>query len=241
MNDSVDGRFEQKKEVFKNMSNYNKQEFIQKSNETLWEILDQLADLPELTLAELPCDKTLFVIVDMINGFAREGLLQSPRVEALIPEITELSKKCDTLGIEKIAFADCHTDASPEFSSYPVHCKTDSTESDVVNEIRVLGGYQLIPKNSTNGFLEPVFQTWLEVHPGIDHFIVVGDCTDICILQFAVTLKTHFNRLNKQSRVIVPMDAVDTYDLGLHNGDLMHVIALFNMMGNGVEVIKKLI
>ncbi len=223
------------------MSNFNKQEFIQKSNETLWEMLDQLSDLPDVQLADLPSSKTLFVIVDMINGFAREGLLQSPRVEALIPEITELSKKCSALGIEKIAFADCHSDASPEFSSYPVHCKSDSTESDIVKEIKELGGYQLIPKNSTNGFLEPVFQTWLEVHPNIDNFVVVGDCTDICIQQFAVTLKTWFNRQNKPSRIIVPISAVDTYDLGLHDGDLMHVIALFNMMGNGIEVIKKLI
>lgn len=223
------------------MSNFNKQEFIQKSNETLWEMLDQLSDLPEMKLSDLPGNQTLFVMVDMINGFAREGLLQSPRVAALIPEITQLSKKCDALGIEKIAFADCHTDASPEFSSYPVHCKADSTESDVVDEIKALGGYQLIPKNSTNGFLEPVFQTWLEVHSDIDHFVVVGDCTDICIVQFAVTLKTWFNRQNKNSRIIVPISCVNTYDLGLHDGDLMHVIALFNMMGNGIEVVKKIL
>lgn len=222
------------------MSNYNKQEFIQKSNETLWEMLDQLSDLPDMKLSDLPSSKTLFVMVDMINGFVREGMLQSPRVEALIPEIVELSKACTRLGIEKIAFSDCHTDASPEFSSYPVHCKADSSESDVVTELKELGGYQLIPKNSTNGFLEPVFQTWLEVHADVDHFIVVGDCTDICILQFAVTLKTWFNRQNKQSKIIVPMSAVDTYDLGLHDGDLMHVMALFNMMGNGVEVVKKM-
>jgi nicotinamidase-related amidase len=107
-----------------------------------------------------------------------------------------------------------------------------------VDELKDLGGWTLIPKNSTNGFLEPAFQEWLAKNEAIDTFIVTGDCTDICIQQFAITLKTWFNRKDRKSRIIVPIDAVDTYDLGLHSGDLMHVMALYNMIGNGVEVVS---
>ncbi len=30
----------------------------------------------------------------------------------------------------------------------------------------------------------------------IDNIIIVGDCTDICIYQFAITLKSYFNQHN---------------------------------------------
>jgi hypothetical protein len=33
---------------------------------------------------------------------------------------------------------------------------------------------------------------------------------------------------------------VETYDLGTHNGDLMNVMALYNMLGNGIEVVTEL-
>lgn len=99
------------------------------------------------------------------------------------------------------------------------------------------GAWIQYAKNSTNGFLEPAFQSWLQERPDKDIFLVTGDCTDICIQQFAVTLKTWFNRQNRVCRVIVPRARVDTYDAGLHAGDLVHAMALFNMMTNGVEIV----
>ncbi|MCX7709121.1 MAG: cysteine hydrolase [Clostridia bacterium] len=218
----------------------NKEEFIKDSTKTLTEIYDMLEQLPVLNLQDFMGKQTALVIVDMINGFAREGALMSPRVEALIPGITVLSKACDMQGIAKVAFADSHTSLSPEFEAYPEHCLYGTSESEVVREIKDAGGYDLIPKNSTNGFLEVEFQEWLEDHPSMDTFIVTGDCTDICIQQFAITLKTWFNRGNRKARVIVPMSLVDTYDLGVHQADLMNVMALYNMLGNGVEIVKEI-
>lgn len=212
-------------------------DFIQKSGETLRAILETIEKQPDLDIREVEPEKTVLVIVDMINGFAREGALKSPRVEALIPQICELSKLCDKYNIKKLAFADSHTNKSPEFDAYPAHCLNGTPESEVVDEIKDIGGYKLIEKNSTNGFIEEEFQKWLAENPKINTFIVVGVCTDICIQQFAVTLKTYYNIKDMKSRVIVPLDAVDTYDLGQHNGDLMNVMAIFSMRGNGVEVV----
>jgi nicotinamidase-related amidase len=220
------------------MNLVNKTEFLQRSRETLGEIYDMLTKLPALAMGELQADKTALVIVDMINGFAREGALKSPRVEELIPEIVKLSKMCDELRIAKIAFADCHTAHSPEFAAYPVHCIAGTFESEIVDEIKEIGGYDLMPKNSTNGFIEEEFQRWLVKNEEINNFIITGDCTDLCVQQFAITLKTWFNMQNRKSRVIVPLNAVDTYDFGTHNGDLMNVTAIFNMITNGIEVVK---
>jgi len=221
-------------EIYMRMTNKN--EFLKSSIEALGEVFDMLGKLPAIQLKDLQGKQTALVIVDMVNGFAREGALKSPRVEGLIPEIAELSKACDRLHITKLAFADCHTKASPEFDAYPAHCMIGTSEAEMVDELMELGGYTLIPKNSTNGFLEEAFQQWFEENEHINTFIITGDCTDICVQQFAITLKTWFNMQNKKVRIIVPINAVETYDFGLHNGDLMNVMALYNMMINGIEV-----
>jgi nicotinamidase-related amidase len=218
---------------------YNKDKFLEKTTETLGEIFDMLSKLPAILLKDLEKERTVLVIVDMVNGFAREGALMSPRVEGLITGISELSEYCDQLHIAKLAFADSHTEASPEFDAYPLHCMEGSSEVEMVDELKIIGGYTLIPKNSTNGFLEEEFQKWLKENETINTFIITGDCTDICVQQFAVTLKCWFNRLNKKARVIVPVNAVETYDLGLHDGDLMNVVALYNMSINGIELVAE--
>lgn len=214
-----------------------KNNFLERSSEALGEIFDMLASLPELSLKEFQGNQTVLVMIDMVNGFARKGALKSPRIEDLIPEITELAKSCNDLGIKTLAFADCHTEESPEFEAYPLHCLAGTFEGEIVDEIKEVGGYTLIPKNSTNGFLEEEFQKWLNENQHIDTFIIVGDCTDICIQQFAITLRTWFSLHNQKVRIIVPINAVETYDLGVHSGDLMNVMALYNMMGSGIEVV----
>jgi nicotinamidase-related amidase len=214
--------------------------FLQNSLRVLTELYETVNNQSEVTLSGLSAASTVLVLVDLVNGFTRTGALQSPRVNALIPGVVRLSKACDQLGIAKLAFADSHSDVSPEFAVYPVHCLAGTDEAEIVAEIKTLGGYHLIAKNSTNGFLEAAFQEWLTQNREITSFIVVGDCTDICVQQFATTLKTWFNSNDRKVRVIVPVDLVDTYDLGMHNAELMNVMALFNMMVNGVEVVKKI-
>lgn len=210
-----------------------------KNIHSLNEINSLLEKLPVIRLEDLESEKSALIIVDMINGFIREGPMMSERVEAIIPEIVELSKKCDKLKIQKIAFADNHTDASPEFDSYPRHCLKGTSESEIVDEIKAAGGYVLIPKNSTNGFLEEAFQKWLNTNEQTDTFIITGCCTDICVQQVAITLKTWFNKNNRNSRIIVPVNAVETYDLGPHDAELTNTMALYNMLINGVEVVKE--
>lgn len=213
-----------------------KNEFLKNSMIALEEIFDTMAKLPAVRLKDLEANRTVFIIIDMLNGFTREGALMSPRAEGLIPEIVKLTEACVEQQIAKLAFADCHTNVSPEFDAYPQHCLMGSSEGELVDELKEIGGYTLIPKNATNGILEKQFQAWLKDNQHIDTFIIAGVCTDICILQFALTLKSWFNMKNKKARVIIPVNAVDTFELGLHNGDLMSIMALYNMQINGIEL-----
>lgn len=218
----------------------NREDFIKMGTEVLGEMFDNINGVKSISINEFNQDRTALVIVDMINGFAREGALNSPRVERLIEPIVELMRKCGERGIKKIAFADCHGEDCLEFGAYPMHCLKGSSESEIVREIADEGNYYLIPKNSTNGFLEEEFQNWIKTNHEVNTFIVTGDCTDICILQFALTLKMYFNMINKKSRVVVPVNGVDTYDLGTHNGDFMNMISLQIMQWNGIEVVKNI-
>lgn len=218
----------------------NKQDFLARSNQVLTDIYSDIYNQDSIFLSELDPDKTALVIVDMINGFSKEGPLKSDRVVGIIEEIAMLSEAFSNSGITKIAFGDSHNNNSPEFCAYPPHCLTGSKEAELVDELIAVGGYLYIAKNSTNGFLEEEFQNWLMKNDHINCFVIVGDCTDICIQQFATTMKTWFNKRNRTSRVIVPINAVETFDLGLHDAEIVNLMALFFMKGNGIEIVRSI-
>lgn len=216
---------------------YQKEHFFKECQMGLNAIMEELSALPILRLKDFPAGATAFVVIDMIGGFARQGALYSPFIEALIPNIVSLSKRMEHHGVDCLAFADSHTEASPEFAAYPVHCLKGSRESALVEELEKAAHFKIFPKNSTNGFLTADFQSYLHSHSKVKNFILAGDCTDICVLQFAVTLKAWFNEQNLSSRVIVPADMVDTYDLKAHNRILMNAVSLFQMQQSGIEVV----
>ena len=99
-------------------------------------------------------------------------------------------------------------------------------------------GIEVIKKNSTNGFLEENFILNKEE---IDNVIIVGDCTDICIYQLAISLRAEFNRVNKDGEIYVPKKLVDTFDMPMHKANFMNYVFLNSMLDNGVKVIEDII
>ncbi|AUN15032.1 isochorismatase family cysteine hydrolase [Paraclostridium sordellii] len=196
-----------------------------------------LEKLKSKKINELNLSKTMLFIIDMNNGFAKKGALYSDRVEALINPITNLAKILEAKNCEIIAFTDSHNKDSIELRSYPTHCLENDYESKIVDEISTIKNLKVIPKNSTNGF----FCLEDKHFKNIDNIIVVGDCTDICIYQFVVTLKAYFNQNNIDKNIIVPMNLVDTYHIdNIHNAEIMNIVFLNSMIQNGVEVIKEI-
>lgn len=216
-----------------------KELFMKRSFGALNVIYEQIKAADKVNLKDFPANETAIVVVDMINGFTREGLLKSHRIEELINPMVELLKAAKEKGIQTLVFADSHPENSPEFATFPPHCLEGTNESEVVDEIKEVGNYRLIAKNSTNGFLEEEFQVWLKENPQVKNFIVIGDCTDICIMQFATTLKTYFNKKNAPARIVVPTGLVETYELEEHNADLMNVMALYMMKMNDLEIVSQ--
>ena len=68
--------------------------------------------------------------------------------------------------------------------------------------------------------------------------VVTGCCTDICVMQFVLTLKAAWNQADRPVEIIVPRQLVETYDAPSHSGELMGGAALVSMLGNGVRVVN---
>lgn len=196
--------------------------------------------LNPLSLSSLETKTTCLVLLDLLNGFTREGPLASVRIEILIPVAEKLTKNALKSGIPVIAFCDAHLGIASEFDNYPPHCQIGSSESALVKELEKYTDILRIDKNSTQGWHEPIFQQWRSDHPEIDTWILAGDCTDICVLQFALALKTNDQRQNRNLRVIIPENAVNTFDTSEHPGNLHHIIGLSLMMDAGIEIYSEI-
>jgi len=210
------------------------------------EALEQIeAELNGNTIGmdSLKKEETALIVIDMINGFVYNGPLSTPRVASIVNNIVDINKK--TKGCKKVFFIDSHNTNSKEFLSFPVHCIKNTDEAMLIPELKTEysdgPNTVYIEKNSTNGFNSEGFKEWLCKNSGdVNNYIVTGCVTDLCVLQFTITLKAYFNEMNEDKRIIVPMNAVDTYDLGSHNGYLMNLFALYNMHINGIEVVDKI-
>ena len=209
-----------------------KERFLADASSCLSGIYDKLSTLASLKLEELDPKATMLIVIDINNGFAKAGALYSPRTQALIEPIANLVDRCISLGCGLLAYSDKHTEQSPELGAYPPHCMQGSEEWHLVDELSRLSQF-VVYKNSTNGFLAGGGLP----RPEIKNYIITGCCTDICIYQFATTLRAALNEQNNHSRVIVPIDFVDTYDAPWHNADFANLIHLDSMMSNGVEVV----
>lgn len=203
-------------------------------------LMSEISSLPALEFSSLDKEKTLAVFVDIINGFINEGAMSSERVGDIIEPNAKLLKKCVSEGIPAAAFADCHKPDAAEFLSFPPHCVENTSESEIVDELKAIGGYTLIPKNSTNGFHEEKFRSLLGQHDA-DVFVVTGDCTDICVLQFCLALKTYFTQKNKNVKIIIPISCVETYDAPFHSSDLANLAAYKLLKDSGITFVSEII
>ena len=69
-----------------------------------------------------------------------------------------------------------------------------------------------------------------------DSIEIVGCCTDICVLQIALSLKTYFNKLMLDKDIIVLKDLVATFDSNVHDAKVYHSFALSLMRNAGIIV-----
>ncbi|WP_322908384.1 isochorismatase family cysteine hydrolase [Mycoplasmopsis felis] len=165
--------------------------------------------------------KKLTIVVDMLNGFAKEGPLSSNRIKSIIPNIIKVLDKSQQI----LFVCDAHSEDDIEMEQYPIHCLKNTKEAEIISELKPYSkseNSKIIYKNTTNAFYEINPKIW----DYYDEFELVGCCTDICVLQLSLSLKTWLNKINSNKIVSVIENAVQTFDSPNHNGDLMHKYSL---------------
>ncbi len=203
------------------------------------------ASLPELELGSLEPARTALVSVDVIEGFTRQGALASPRVTAIVPNIVTLLDNLDSLGVpaSQIAFVqDAHPQDAEEFTAYPPHCIEGTPEAEAVSELQTLPNwaqYRHFEKNSIASHTSEGFNTWLEAQ-AVHTIIAVGDVTDLCLYTLALHLQVRTLARGLGQRIIVPEPCTQTWDAPDHPGDLYHLLFLYQLARNGVEVVRAL-
>jgi nicotinamidase-related amidase len=233
--------------------------FIERSNEFLSALTWWKHDLPLIAWNDLCEDAqrghVALFSVDMVNGFCHQGALSSPRVNSIIPAVKAAFEGAYAIGARDFVLAqDCHTLDAVEFADFPPHCQVGTSEADTIPELANLpfaNLYKIFPKNSLCAFYGTRLGEWLDTRHDLRTAVIVGNCTDLCVYTMAMHLKLHANAHNLKTRIIVPANAVQTYDMPVetarqlgvlpHDGDFLHLVFLYHLRLNGVEVVREIV
>jgi nicotinamidase/pyrazinamidase len=165
------------------------------------------------------------IVVDMQNGFLREGNLASKDNAASLPAVVDEVESALSDGRRVIFTADTHEVDDREFEIFPEHCLRGSTEAELVDELQ---GYlahdlsYLLPKRRYSAMFETELQGLLSRHD-IDDVRICGVCTDICVLHTTSDLR------NRDIPVTVAAPATATFDAPGHPTDETKEWALSHM------------
>lgn len=175
-------------------------------------------------------------VVDMINGFAKEGSLSDKDILKIVPDIKALLDQIHP----SIFICDAHDLDAREFQAFPLHCIKNTDESKVIAELEKYSK-NIVLKNSTNAFVSAGIQRFIkEDLANYQDIVMVGCCSDICILQFALSMNTYFNELELQDkRVIVPINMIETFHIDkAHDSMFWNETACDLMLANAINVVE---
>ncbi len=187
---------------------------------------------------ELQKVEDYLLVIDMVNGFAHEGVLADPYIKRLIPMQKKLIEFYHNSKGKKVAFVkENHHKHSKEFNDFPPHCIAGTEEAMLVEELREYEeGAKEYLKNSTSVIFAKDFLNDLETMKNLKRLIITGCCTDICVLNAAIPLVNYFNEYDREVEVVVPEQLVETYDIkDVHERDTYNAMALTLMKQAGVK------
>lgn len=213
--------------------------------------------------------KSGLVIVDENNGFCTPGAgnlappVADPMIEKMIDNTDLLAGHFDSRSQPILVLLEMHTADHPE-PPYPPHCEKGSGEELLVPRLawltrtRAVPNVTIIEKGCINGVIgaigddgsNAVFK-WIEENE-IEVVIVVGICTDICVLQFVQALLSARNRdlAMPLKDVVVYTEGCATYNLPVevtrqigipeylaHDQEVAHYIGLYMMQMSGAILV----
>ena len=212
--------------------------------------------------------KAGFVIVDEINGFATVGAGALAPTEPdefitnMVAETVLLARYFTAQGWPILAFQDTHIPGKPE-PPYPPHCEAGTGEEELVPELKWLEEDEnttLVRKDCINGFIGAMREDgsnavtdWVTEN-GITDLLVVGICTDICVMDFVLTSLSARNHdmMPGLKDIYVYDEGCATYHLprhvaeeighgaaAAHPQDVTHYMGLYFMASRGARLVNK--
>lgn len=189
--------------------------------------------------------KKALIIVDMVNGFVREGILHDEKIAETIPRQLELIKDYKKKEELIIFVKDTHDENSVEHNRFQnpenkKHCIKGSGEEELVEELKP---YEHAPntisieKNSTSYMEAPEFREVIKEATNLETVDVVGCCTDICDINGTIGLANYFDQWNRNVTINLHQDAVATY---AEEARQNYVDAAYLLMEQqGIQLVKK--
>lgn len=186
--------------------------------------------------------KKCLIVVDMVNGFVKEGVLHDKEISKVIPRQIELIKENNLEKGLTIFIKDTHDENAVEFKRFgnTKHCVRGTSEAELVDELKpfeTLENTISIEKNSTSFMEAPIFRETISKLTNLDEVKVVGCCTDICDFNGTMGLANYFDEWNREVEIKVYTDAIATY---AENDRQKYVDAAYLLMEQqGIQLVKK--
>ena len=182
--------------------------------------------------------KKLLLVIDMVNGFVKEGALADKQINNITPNIINLINEYIKNNDDIISIQEGHNEKSREFDSFPAHCILGTEEAELIDELKPFeSSMKVIRKNSTCGFVTEEFLNYIKQNEkDLKEVVLCGCCTDLCVMNFALPLKTYINEHDLDIKIIVYENGVETYDSPIHNREEYNDMAFKIMKQNGIEI-----
>ena len=203
----------------------------------------------KLLIKNLKIYEEVLIVVDMVNGFAREGMLASPLVDAIVPNVVEYVEEAKKENRLIIFIKDTHDKDSVEFRRFgdEPHCLRGTREAQLVDELVPYEEETIsFEKNSTSFMFgkNPNFKYgFIEMLDGLENLKkvqVCGCCTDICDTNGVLPMMNYFDENNRRVDVELLVDAMATFDAPWHNSEQYENAAYLLMEQQGAKRVKKL-
>ena len=186
--------------------------------------------------------KKCLIVVDMVNGFVREGVLHDQKIANIIPRQIELIEENIKNGGLTIFIKDTHNEDAVEFKRFgnTKHCVKGTSEAELVDELKVyenMDNVISIEKNSTSYMEAPEFRKLIKELTEVSEINVVGCCTDICDFNGTMGLANYLDEWNRDIDIKIHTDAIATY---AEEDRLKYVEASYLLMEQqGIQLVKK--
>lgn len=186
--------------------------------------------------------KGMLIVVDMVNGFVREGVLHDEKIADVIPRQIELIKEAKARGDLIVFIKDTHDEDAVEFKRFGgnKHCVRGTSEANLVDELLPFENDEdtiSIEKNSTSYMEAPVFRELIAGLTNLERVDVVGCCTDICDFNGTMGLANYLDQNNRNVDLRVHTDAVATYAQEARQNYVEAANLL--MEQQGIQLVKK--